>query len=360
MNQYKDYKIGDFLLDDDFVRWVRAGSPNDFSIWQEMLVVYPEKKADVEEARLFILEMQKSTSLSDNEVAQEINRILADTAPAQQVPIRSISSRFRWWQVAAAVLVLVGVGWGVWQTQWKSPNFAYDRLVKVSPLPLTEVFNTQQESRIITLPDGSKVTLASNSKISYALDINKRLKREVFLTGEAFFDVTKNSQRPFLVYADGLVTRVIGTSFTIKTGDKQVSVVVRTGRVAVYSMKEAESEHMPDKKEMLTPNQEAKFMTDNQQIIRGLVKEPVMLATRERETFNFQFDNMPIAEVFAQLEKAYGLAIIYDKVLMKNCLLTVNMGDEPFFTKLDIICQTIGADYKVNGTQIIVSGSGCD
>jgi len=90
MNQYKDYKIGDFLLDDDFVRWVRAGSPNDFSIWQEMLVVYPEKKADVEEARLFILEMQKSTSLSDNEVAQEINRILADTAPAQQVPIRSI------------------------------------------------------------------------------------------------------------------------------------------------------------------------------------------------------------------------------------------------------------------------------
>lgn len=359
MNQYKDYKISDFLLDDDFIRWVRAGSPSDLSIWQDILVIYPEKKADFEEARLFILEMQNNVALSDDEVVQEINRILADTIPSLHIPVRQIERRFRWWQVAATVLILVGIGWGIWQTQTQSSHFTYERLVKVSPLPLTEVVNTQKKSQSIRLPDGSKVTLAINSRISYALDINKRSKREVFLTGEAFFDVNKNPQHPFLVYADGLVTRVIGTSFTVKTGNKQVSVVVRTGRVAVYSMKEADSEKIPDEKSMLTPNQEAKFLTEKQQIIRSLVKEPAMLTTKQ-ETFNFQFDNMPIEEVFAQLEKAYGLAIIYDKVLMKNCLLTVNMGDEPFFTKLNIICQTIGADYKVNGTQIIISGSGCD
>jgi transmembrane sensor len=64
--------------------------------------------------------------------------------------------------------------------------------------------------------------------------------------------------------------------------------------------------------------------------------------------------------VFARLEKAYGLSIVYDKAVLKNCQLTVPMTDEPFFTKLDIICQTIGASYKVEGTQVVITGAGCD
>ncbi|MBD2700507.1 FecR domain-containing protein [Spirosoma sp. BT702] len=358
MKQYKDYEVNDFLIDDDFVQWVRAGAAPNVAVWRDLLTTYPDKKADLEEARTFILQTLAGGTLSDAELTQEINRILASTAP--DVPIRQLGNRFQWWQAAAAVVVLLGIGWGIWQTQSTLSAYAYDQLVKTSTLPLTEVANTQNKSQLVLLPDGSQITLASHSRVSYARDLDKRANREVFLTGEAFFNVTKNPQHPFLVYAGGLVTRVVGTSFNVQTGDKQVSVVVRTGRVAVYPMKETDKSEKIDETSLLTPNQQATFLIDNQQITRTLANEPKVLSASEQEMVSFQFDNTPIAHVFTRLEMAYGVSIVYDKSVMKNCRLTVPMGEEPFFTKLDIICRTIGASYKVDGTQVVISSAGCD
>jgi transmembrane sensor len=361
MKQYKDYEVEDFLADDDFVQWIRSGSPGNGLIWQELLAAYPEKKADLDEARTFILRIQADSSLSDAELTHEVNRILASTSPAIEVPVRRLNSRSGWWQAAAAVLLLVGIGWSIWQYWPATPSYAYERVVKSSDLPLTEVASAQGESRVVTLPDGSRITLTGQSKLSYVRDMDKRSVREVFLTGEAFFEVTKNPKRPFLVYADGLVTRVVGTSFTIRTGGKQVSVVVRTGRVAVYPMQETDQPVKLAEKLMLTPNQKATYRTEANELTRTITDQPLLVPTEsDQEAVTFQFDNTPITDVFARLEKAYGLSIVYDKAVLKNCQLTVPMTDEPFFTKLDIICQTIGASYKVEGTQVVITGAGCD
>ncbi|QHV94306.1 FecR family protein [Spirosoma endbachense] len=358
MKQYKDYEVEDFLLDDEFAQWVRDGSAITGTRWDELLTTYPEKKADLEEARAYLVQVQTGSSLSDTELTQEIQRILASTTPVVEVPVRYLNSRATWWQVAAAVVLLAGVSWGIWQGLKPTPTYAYEQVIESSNLPLTEVNNSQNKAQPVTLPDGSRITLAGHSRLSYARDMTKRSEREVFLTGEAFFEVTKNPRQPFLVYADGLTTRVVGTSFTIRTGSKQVSVLVRTGRVAVYPMHESGSAQHSESHLMLTPNQQATYLTEANQLTPTIVADPHALQS-ESQPVSFNFDNTPISEVFARLEKAYGLTIQYDKVTMQNCQLTVPLRDEPFFTKLNIICQTIGASYKVDGTQITISSEGC-
>ena len=360
MKQYKDYEIDDFLADDNFIRWVQAGSSPADPVWKNLQAAYPEKKADLEKARMFILQMLAGGSLSDEEKSRGIKRILASTVSQAETPVTPVGRRFFGWQVAAAVALLIVGSLVVWQLQPDKPGYTYDHLVKASSLQLTETANTKNEPQLVLLPDGSQVTLARNSRISFAADLDKQANREVFLTGEAFFKVTSNPEHPFMVYADGLVTRVVGTSFSVQTGNKKVSVIVETGKVAVYPMQEADAPLLADKKSMLTPNQQATFLTDSRQITLSLSAAPKELPSEDREAGRFQFDNAPIADVFARLEKAYGVAIVYDKTVMKNCQLTVPMGDEPFFTKLDIICRAIGAGYKVEGTEVLITSTGCE
>ncbi len=360
MKQYKDYEVDDFLSDDNFIQWVRDGSSSSRFVWRDLQATYPEKKADLEKARAFILQTLASGSLTDAEQSQEIDRILTTAARRRDMSPSRTGMRFSWWQAAAAVVVLMGIALTVWRGRSAPPVYAYDQLVKTSTLPLKEVANMQSEPQQVLLPDGSRVTLSGHSRISFARDLDKQANREVFLTGDAFFEVTSNPQHPFLVYADGLVTRVVGTSFSVQTGDKKVSVVVRTGKVIVYPMQSAGTPPLSDEKSMLTPNQQATFMTDNLQITRSLAEAPKELLSQGLEEGRFQFDNASIADVFARLENAYGVPIVYDKAIMKNCRLTVPMGDEPFFAKLDIICRAIGAGYTVDNTRVVITSIGCD
>jgi hypothetical protein len=72
----------------------------------------------------------------------------------------------------------------------------------------------------------------------------------------------------------------------------------------------------------------------------------------------FDFNNV-IAEVFKTLEKAYGINIVYDAEVMKNCYLTASLDDEPLFEKLNLICKTIDAKYEQVDAQIVIYSNGC-
>ena len=108
----------------------------------------------------------------------------------------------------------------------------------------------------------------------------------------------------------------------------------------------------------LSPNQQVTFERQNEKFNKALVEQPAIL-TQPVETPNFNFENTPIAEVFAQLKKAYGVDIIYDADTMKHCSVTAPLGNESLYVKLDIICKTIGARYEIVETKIVVSSRGC-
>lgn len=361
MKQYKDYTVDDFLLDDNFLDWVRAGCPSTETVWHELLTVYPEKKTAIDQAKAFIAHQRQGTylpTLSDAELAKHIDTVLARTE-AKEVPIRRLTSYATWWRMAAAVTLLIGLGWIIYSWQSSQSPYVYAKLVKASTTPLTEVVNVNPTNRSITLPDGSRITLAKNARISYSAQMSNEASRNVYLSGEAFFEVTKDPKHPFFVYADGLVTRVVGTSFTIQTSGKQVSVIVRSGKVAVYPMDKVTNAGQPEEKLTLIPNQQATFVPEENQLTRAIASQPVSLNTN-RQAPMLQFESTPIADVFAKLEQLYGIPIAYDPAKMKNCYLTSTLADEPFYSKLDIICQTIGASYTVQDTQIVIASDGCE
>ena len=159
------------------------------------------------------------------------------------------------------------------------------------------------------------------------------------------------------MYTGGLVTRVVGTSFKISSLGSKVSVLVKSGKVAVYRMSAAEVSVKNDF--LLTPNQEAVYLEDQNLISKKLADHPVVVEDQQALQ-SFDYVETPVSAIFSTLEKAYQIKISYDPEIFKNCKLTIPLKEEPFFTKLDIICRTIQAKYKISGDVVIISGGGCN
>lgn len=99
------------------------------------------------------------------------------------------------------------------------------------------VANISQDFKEVKLPDGSVITLNKDSKITYKEDFNED-NRDITLKGEAYFEVSKNKDLPFIVSTGELQTRVVGTAFNIKSGDEDINVTVSEGLVKVYHLKD--------------------------------------------------------------------------------------------------------------------------
>ncbi|MCY7350042.1 MAG: DUF4974 domain-containing protein [Cytophagaceae bacterium] len=370
MNKYLDYQAEDFVVDESFQRWARGTAPEDQSFWEEWLRQNPQRRGEIEQAKDLLNSLQKRhTHITDAEIEREVEKLLVLTA---EVPVRSLDSGrlfSDWLRIAASVLLLVGAGWGVWhlaaepgRTTRTATLHSYTDLVGNSPVALIERFNQSEKFLTVKLPDGSTVRLGQDSRLSYP-PVFAAARREVYLTGRGYFSVTKRPEQPFLVYANGLVTKVLGTSFTINAPEEAPNVVVsvHTGRVSVYPLYargRAASQGFRPNALFLTPNQQAFFVRGDEQLTKKLIQEPTLLEIPKSKE-QFVFENAPIEEVFQTLQRAYGVAISYDTDLLKNCYLTAPLEEESLFEKLDIICKTIGATYEVIETQIVVTGKGC-
>ena len=108
----------------------------------------------------------------------------------------------------------------------------------------------------VTLQDGSIVTLEPGSEVRYTQKFMNH--REIFLSGDAFFEVTKDPNHPFFVYANEITTKVLGTSFRVKAkqGEKEIVVAVKTGKVSVFAKSIDDVLNKNGQEITLTPNQQ--------------------------------------------------------------------------------------------------------
>ncbi len=289
------------------------------------------------------------------------------TAPSTQAELleeetttKTTLPLWKWLAAAAAVLLVVGAGWLTFGKR-KGQSTIYSAQIAESVVPLTERKNDTGIPLHIALSDGSRVVLYPRSQLSYS-DPFKGDKREVFLSGKGYFEVEKDDAKPFIVFANDLVTKVVGTSFTIDAfaGNKNPSVKVNSGRVKVYTLAQfQESDRgQPEETVLLTANQQTTYDLTKKNFATGTIPKPTKATTpQNRPDFNFQ--NVAVTDVFKTLEESYGVTIEYAPQTLKNCSITAPLDDEPLFRKLDIVCQTIGARYEVFGTRIVVTGPGC-
>lgn len=272
---------------------------------------------------------------------------------------RSRSSAGMWTGIAAAVAgFLLITGYVFFKEETRIPTF----LAVQSVQGVKECTNTSGKPEKITFEDGSSVVLEKNAVIKYPAHFSADL-REVTLEGAGFFQISKDASRPFMVYSKDVVTRVLGTSFMIKTGTsgKSTEVSVHTGKVqlspASGSLAIVKGILGTDKSIFLTPNQKAVFINDQKVFEKMLVSnpEPVTAELRNAEIKDaFAFNDAPLAEVIAQLIKTYEIDFIVENGALYNNTFTGDLSEQSLYNKLDFLCESIKATYEISGTSIII------
>ena len=299
--------------------------------------------------------------------AQEImlNILEAESHTAQVLPAIKRQSKIIWWGVAASViglLIVMGYFWGNEINDNK--NIAG---TKYSDNDMSEKINSSSWPLKLKMDDGSMVTLQPDSKLRFPNHFLND-KREVYLEGEAFFEVSKKPGQPFFVYYNNLVTHVLGTSFNVKIDKikKEVEVLVVSGKVQVYENKNPSVSDKNNKPNgiILTPNQKVTYREDDRQFTATLVNQPVPVfpeaARPDILPERFIFRETALSEVLKLLETSYGIEMITENDKLYTCLFTGNISKYDLYTKLDIICQSVNAAYEINGTKILIRGKGCN
>ena len=256
----------------------------------------------------------------------------------------------RW---AAAALLTLGAG----TLGWWLPRHQVASTAQAAQW--VQRTNTGAQPTALRLADGSQVNLYPHSSLRYLAGLAGQ-RREVYLVGQACFTVTKDPTHPFLVYTDKLVTTVLGTSFMVTAYAHQENrVAVREGRVAVQPRLHADLTATPTHPAaaglLLLPNQQVTSSATTRKLAKKLVAAPALL-TKEP----LDFHNRPVAEVLAALEHAYGVRIVYDPAMLRDCTVTISFGDESLFEQLDTLCTALDASYKLTDTtSILFESRGC-
>ncbi|GGM95118.1 hypothetical protein GCM10010967_30630 [Dyadobacter beijingensis] len=364
---YYHYEVTDFLEDHYFKSWVTAPCPESEEFWKNFLIRHPEKMEQVAQAKGILLGISSDMEAgfpTDGLVADMFEEIMGRKDRPRRRQIGGLWLRLGASLTAAAVVLAV-IGW-LRQPNRHDNHVSYHELVSAVTEPLIEKANNTGKPILLTLPDKSAILLQPNSHVSYKKDFMADTLREVYLSGQAFFTVTKNRERPFVVYSNELVTKVLGTSFMVKAFEdaRQVEVCVKTGKVSVFPRTDTEvcegirTPHLAGT--ILTPNQKVLFSRDQIQIRKELVEQPEILVSAVLPAPLLKFQDMPVSKVFSNIEETYGIDIVYDNRSFEQCLLTASFTNENLYEKMELICKGIEAGFEVADGRIIVSGRGCD
>lgn len=369
MLDYTKYTANDFALDSHFRKWVLKKEATATLFWDNWLVQHPEKKGTIALAQQIVLSLRNAQEeISEQEIEVAIAQ-LVDAAEQRKIKIIPFFQRISVRMAMAASLFLIPLlAWILFTKPTnQEPLAVYTESVAqlAQETRINEVVTTAKQTQLVTLPDGSSVMLQPNSRLSYPSKFARK-KREVVLSGEAFFEVAKNAKQPFFVYANEMVAKVLGTSFTIKAfaKDKEVQVFVKTGKVAVFSQKDEQFAEKTIEKALtglvILPNQQLIYKRPEGEFKKAIVAEATLSQLPIIQTQNFVFKHASLQEVFNTLERSYPIKIVYDPSLMTSCELNATLGDEPLMEKIALICKVIEASYEVKDEQIIIHGKGCN
>ena len=322
----------------------------------------------LDNAILLDLKFENESDVADlpPHIAQDIIRNIyeAEKNVKMILPTKRVIPTLYRWVAAASVIAIVVLVSLFYQS---SVNTSQKQFASIIPKYTIAVANTKSEKQLVVLSDGSKVTLAPNSSIHYSR-IFAGETRDVYLEGEAFFQVTKNPVKPFMVYYNNIVTKVLGTSFTINTNKitGNVEVAVKTGKVQVFENEKLLSmtERIKKASTILTPNQKAVYNLNLHLFENNIVEKPERILPNDTAVVNTKevlvFDQEKLRSVFIKLQSYYGIDIVVESTNLYNCSFSGDISNLDLFSVLKSICIATNSSFEVNGTKILIKGNGCD
>ncbi|KQS33132.1 FecR family protein [Dyadobacter sp. Leaf189] len=307
----------------------------------------------------FIMEYLKANPLDETPVFENEKEVIGRNLKGRVLRSafgKTLFQRSLPWLAAAASVLLIAGTWFFISKESQSETFAAAETDNRNEL--VEIRNTSGKAHPFTLEDGSVVTLKKNSSLSYPSHFGNK-NRTVYLHGEAFFQIKRNTAKPFIVSTGNLVTKVLGTSFNVKSYDKSgsVEVQVKSGRVSVY---EGSGNGTANRNGViLTPNQRIVFDKKSRKMELSIVENPLLVIPAAETEHGFSFADIPVKNVFSALEKSYGIDIVLENDTADSCLFTGDLNGLTLFQQLDLICKSANISYERRGTALFVQGAGC-
>ena len=282
-------------------------------------------------------EMDRVQDKTSREIDQEWSRlegVLDFSEEAQDSKERSLfSSSYR---IAAAIALFLIAGFVAYYFINTGGNEQLVALV---------------ETQAIELSEGSVVTVNSNSKLTYPKEF-KEDRRQVELSGEAFFEIAEDPKRPFIIDAGEVWVEVLGTSFNVKAYEhlSEIEVTVSSGRVAIYP------KERPNERVVLVKGQKAVFYRSNTKIEAALNDDINFASWKTKQII---FEDTPMPEVVRIINEIYksDIRLIGDQLV--DCPVTTTFDNQSLESILNVLESTLELTIEQDGQEVEISGEGC-
>lgn len=269
----------------------------------------------------------EATSVVDEDAAWQRFKQRVDAAPkteSRTIPLQPKKSN--WLRVAATLLLLVTCGSIYYYTYMGS----------------TTTYMADNTVTTETLPDGTVVTLNKNASIKFDNRFNGDT-RSVTLTGEAFFDVTPDKSKPFIITAGDAQIKVVGTSFNVKSNDTKTEVIVETGIVEV-----SKKENMVK----LLPKEKATVLESKATPTKERVEDALYSYYRTKELV---CNNTPLWRLVDVLNDVYNANIEIADTRLREMPITTTFKNETLDNILNVVAGTQHIRVIKNGNRIILT-----
>ncbi|QSE98882.1 FecR family protein [Fulvivirga lutea] len=242
------------------------------------------------------------------------------------------------WKVAASILLIATIGLSyLYFNSDKTDSFLNDS---------TTVVHSKSAKKEIILPDGSLITLNKNSSIEYTS--NFQSSRNIKLTGEAFFDVVRDENNPFIITTESLKVKVLGTSFDVNArSGKKASVHVKSGIVEVSNLSKSGSIKIEKNEQVVAVNDE---------LVKDKMRNENAYAWN---TGIITFNNDQLSDVINTLEETYEVEIELANSYLAQCTLTAKFENKTIDEIISLLKKTYHLSISNQNSKIIINGSSC-
>lgn len=289
MNQ-DNISVESLAADEDFQRFCLMPTDDDRRYWATWLTEHPQHHDTYVKA--IALVRQLSLQAKPEEVLEELEKFRTSVSQTRK-PVIQLNRRRYFLQIAAAFLLLITT-FGLW------------KMFGQKDIELLIHKTTFGETKELTLSDGSTVHLNANSQLRFPKAFTNTNQREIWLDGEAFFEVSHQNGKPFLVHTTQGDVQVLGTSFNVSQRQHDFEVTLVTGKVRL--------ELSNNTKINLQPGEQANISKQNVDI--QTIDTQAVAAWRNNQ---MNFKNVSIQRIITQIENDFGWSIqVKNKALLKR------------------------------------------
>lgn len=214
-----------------------------------------------------------------------------------------------------------------------------------------DVYEAGQYPRLIVLEDGSKVWLNAATRLVYT-DLPFLHERGLTLSGEAYFDVATNADKPFVIRSGDMMTRVLGTAFNIKAyPDEPFYITVTDGKIRLEDRKTKTVT-------VLTSNKQLKY-TNRQAPVLATVAAQTAYAWTSGQ---LEFKDASFGEIARTIYRKYHVKIVFANRALEQCMITASFEKETAASRvIALLCRINNASYtfSADSTVVTLDGKGC-